>query len=95
MSDKLALSDLWTTARKSGSVICAHWADWPENSNPGVGFSRLNGGVGESEFVGLDGSRGEIEHNFGIPIHNLWDKRIRNLWDSSIICGTAPHPASG
>jgi hypothetical protein len=30
-------------------------------------------------------------HNFGIPIHNLWDKKIRNLWVSSIIYGTASH----
>ena len=45
--------------------------------------------VGESEFMGSKAPSGRGVHNFGIPIHNLWDKKIRNLWDSSIIYGTA------
>ena len=31
-----------------------------------------------------------VAHNLENPIHNLWDKKVRNLWDPSIICGTAP-----
>ena len=46
-------------------------------------------GVGEPKFLGFNALRGRSVHNFGIPIHNLWDKKIRNLWDSSIIYGTA------
>ena len=38
--------------------------------------------------MGSKAPSGRGVHNFGIPIHNLWDKKIRNLWDSSIICGT-------
>jgi hypothetical protein len=45
--------------------------------------------VGESEFMGSKAPSGRGVHNFGIPIHNLWDEKIRNLWDSSIIYGTA------
>ncbi len=45
--------------------------------------------VGKSKFVGLKALSGRHAHNFGIPIHNLWDEKSRNLWDSSIIYGTA------
>ncbi len=39
--------------------------------------------------MGFKALRGRSVHNFGIPIHNSWNKKIRNLWDSSIIYGTA------
>ncbi len=42
------------------------------------------------KFVGFGAQRGGIARNFGISIHNLWDEQIRNLWESRIICGTAP-----
>jgi hypothetical protein len=48
--------------------------------------------VGESEFMGFKAPSGRSVHNFGIPIHNSWDKKGRNLWDSSIICGTEQGP---
>jgi hypothetical protein len=72
-------------------------------ANPGVVFSGspsgLIGGlpgrgpapagsVGEPKFVGFKAQSGRIAQNFGIPIHNSWVKKGRNLWDSSIICGT-------
>ena len=50
---------------------------------------------GKSEFIRSKVLRGHCARNFGIPIQNLWDEMIRNLWNSSIICGTAPQVFPG
>ena len=92
MSDKGGLSDAIRKFHHAGRVICVHWLDGPKKSNSGVGIcaGSLDSGLGESEFVGSKSLSGGAAHNFGILIHNLWDEMVRNLWDSSIIYGTAP-----
>ena len=52
-SDKMRLSDAIRNPRCPSRVICVHWADRPKNPNPGVGFSRLNGGLGSRLIGGL------------------------------------------
>ena len=74
MSDNDGLSDMIRNPCNAGRVAA---------------FRSLDSHVGESEFMGSKAPSGRGVHNFGIPIHNLWDKKIRNLWDSSIIYGTA------
>ena len=32
--------------------------------------------VGEPKFLGFNALRGRSVHDFGIPIHKLWDKKI-------------------
>jgi len=59
------------------------------NQRTGACSGAAGGAVGESKFVGFKAPSGRTVHNFGIPIHNSWDEKIRNLWDSSTIYGTA------
>ena len=86
MSDKIELSDVFTDRAKNGAFPPKGGFSCPFPS------SAKTPSVGKSEFMGFRPLRGRNAHNFGIPIHNLWDERRRNLWDPSIICGTALQP---
>ena len=53
MSDNVPLSDMIRNLSNVGRVARVHWADSPEKSNPGVGFSRFNGGLASCFIGGL------------------------------------------
>jgi hypothetical protein len=80
LSDKIALSDIANSIESIPPMAARTFATDPQIAAAPVG---------EPKFLGFNALRGRSEHSFGIPIHNLWDKKIRNLWDSSIIYGTA------
>ena len=91
MSDNAGLSDMAENPAKTPGVVRISWPESPEKRAPRVDFRARS--VGEPEFVGLNAPARRSGRNFGTPIHNSWDAKIRNLWDSRMICGTAPRSA--
>jgi len=75
------------------NYVIVRWLESPKSPLLTLANLDILDNVGEPEFMGFRPLRGRNEHNFGIPIHNSWDEKRRNLWDPSIIHGTALQPA--